>query len=430
MNVDTARGTLRSEQFLSQLREIDRVNPVRQPIMMPGDRIELAPVGYCPHSHVYTLENDIHYDEDMSLNDAVAIICDILSKFPFHDRGRSLAVQVAAMLTVFAVGLLPRTASRPGFIYTANDSDAGKTLLAKVAIIPVLGEVNVRAFPRREESRKALDQIAMDGEVIVLFDNVKGTLGGETMEAFISAPRWGGRVIGEKGGFKLDNVTTCFFTGNDAHPTRGMEERCLFIELFLRQLDSSKRNIRRILNNRILAEPALRCDICSALWAFVRHWDAAGRPKFATSMPKCPEWSERIASIVVAAGFGDPCAKPAIASATGDILDMQKLVGALARGQDKRYEDTFPEMMKKAKELSLFESRTVKNRKDGIEEFYTSQGKLTPFARSHFGMLFRNYSGRLFTGEDGGCLKFTVEGPKDNRRYVVTREGHREAAFA
>lgn len=151
MNVDTARGTLKSAQFFSQLREIERVNPIRMPITTRDGRLELAPLGYSAESRIFTLENPIVYDEEMTGDRAREVIRDLLGEFPFHDQGRSLSVQVAAMLTVFAVGILPRTAARPGFIYTANDSDAGKTLAAKVAIIPVLGRVNTRAFPERKK---------------------------------------------------------------------------------------------------------------------------------------------------------------------------------------------------------------------------------------------------------------------------------------
>ena len=257
MNMDTARGTLASPQFFRQLREIERVNPVRLPIMARDRRIELAPLGYCAQSRIFTLENEITYDEEMTLDRAIEIIRDLLSEFPFHDNGRSLAVQVAAMMTVFAVGLLPRTAPRPGFIYTANDSDAGKTLAAKVAIIPVLGRVNTRAFPRKEETRKVLDQLAMDGAVTILFDNVKGALGGEDIEAFMSAPRWSGRILGEKGGFDVENVTTCFFTGNESQPSRDMAQRCCSWSCFSNT--SIRASERSAASSTIACSPATSC---------------------------------------------------------------------------------------------------------------------------------------------------------------------------
>ena len=277
MIVDTARAVLESWEFIDALPEIERVNPIRMPVMRSDRRIELAPPGYFADGRIYTLD-DVVFDEAMTFERAVEIVRELLGEFPFHDDGRSFAVQVAAMLTVFCACMLPKGAARPGFIYTANDSDAGKTLAAKVAIIPVHGKANVRAFPRKEETRKVLDQLAMEAATTILFDNVRGTLGGEDIEAFMSASRWRGRILGESTGFEVDNVTTCFFTGNESRPTRDMAQRSLFVELFLQELDSSQRKIRRQLNDNALAAPELRGEVCSALWALVRHWDAAARP--------------------------------------------------------------------------------------------------------------------------------------------------------
>src|SRR5262249_21749510 len=156
-------------------------------------RIELAPIGYFNEERIYTLQSDVMFDETMDIERAKRVIHDLLCEFPFHDDGRSLAVQVAAMLTVFCACMLPKGAPRPGFNYTANDSDAGKTLAAKVAIIPIHGKANIRAMPRKDETRKVLDQLALDATTTIVFDNVRGTLGGEDIEAFMSAARWKGR---------------------------------------------------------------------------------------------------------------------------------------------------------------------------------------------------------------------------------------------
>lgn len=262
----------------------------------------------------------------------------------------------------------------------------------------------------------------MDGAVTILFDNVKGTLGGEDIEAFMSAPRWSGRILGEKGGFDVENVTTCFFTGNESQPTRDMAQRCLFVELFLEHVDSSQRKIKRVLNDRALSSDGLRSEVCSALWALVKAWDAAGRPGSTSTMPKCPEWSAIIGAIVEHAGFGDCCARPEIASSGGDVLEVQHLVRALAPGTAERSESTFAELMAKVKEMGLFETRELKNRKGEVEEMYSEEGNLTPAARSHFGRLFKRFHERLFMGEGGERLRLLIQGPKDNRKFVVVRE--------
>lgn len=429
MIVDTARAVMESWDFLDCLPEIERVNPIRLPYMRSDSSIGLAPMGYHDETHTYTLDGGVVYDESMTVERALEVLSvELLGEMPFHDDGRSKAVQLAAMLTVFAIGLVPKRASRPGFVFTANDSDAGKTLAAKMAIIPIHGKVSPRGLPRKEEMRKVLDQIAMEAAPVILFDNVKGVLGGEDIEAFMSAALWQGRILGEKGGFEVENVTTCFFSGNDAKPTRDMQQRCLFVELFLEDIDSSKRKIKNVLTDTRLAAPALRSAVCSALWTLVKAWDAAGRPPAPTTMPKCPEWSAIIGGIVFAAGFGDPCAKPEIVSARGDTHEMRELVIKLAPESTGSADDptseswTFSEIIEEVRKHGIFEGMEFTSRKGDDEEMFIEGTELSPAARSHFGKVLGNYANRLFAGDNGDRLRFCVEGKGNQRRYVVRRE--------
>ena len=444
MNVDTARGLLESWDFLEKLPDIERVNPIRMPVMRRDGRIDLAPPGYYAEGGIYTLDRDVVYDEAMTFERAREVLDDLLGEFPFHDDGRSVAVQIAAMLTVFAAGLLPKGSLRPGFIYTANASDAGKTTAAKVAIIPVLGKANVRAMPRKEETRKVLDQIAMEAATTVLFDNVKGTLGGEDIEAFMSAARWSGRIIGEKGGFEVDNVTTCFFTGNESKPSADMQQRCLFVELFLAEVDPSKRVIRRFLNDAVLGETAMRSVVCSALWALVKKWDASGRPGPKSIMPKCSDWSAIIGAIVVCAGYGDPCAKADVKSARTGVFEMQELVkhlaktapspgavnetpelgaAAVAMEPPRPKEWTFSDIMDEVKEHAFFENLELHGKKGDAEELFDGEGNVSPAGRSFFGRFLVTFDARLFAGESGERLRWVVKGKGNQKRYLVVREG-------
>lgn len=428
MNVDTSRGVLEAWAFVDKLPEIQRVNPIRLPVMRRDNRIELAPRGYFSEGRIFTLDGGVTYDETMTLERAKEVLLALLGEFPWHDDGRSLRVHIAAMLTVFGACLLPKGAKRPGFIYTANDSDAGKTLCATTAIIPVYGKLNLRGYPRKEEMRKVLDGLAQEAASAVLFDNVKGTLGGEDIEAFMSASRWTGRILGEKGMFEADNVTTCFFSGNEAKPTRDMMQRCLFVELFLADIDSSKRKIKRLLTDSVLAQAELRSEICSALWALVKHWDAQGRPASKTIMPKCPEWSQIIGAIVTCAGYGDPCEKPDIKSTRGGAYEMQELVRRLAPAEPERREEwTFAQIMDVVTKEGLFEDLEIHGKKGDAEDLFDSEGALTPAARSFFGRFLVSFDGRLFASEGGERLRWVVQGKGNQRKYFVIAEDRAEA---
>jgi hypothetical protein len=220
---------------------------------------------------------------------------------------------IAAMLTMFCGALLERPSARPGFVFTANSVGAGKTLGAKVATIPVMGFAALRALPRKDEARKVLDMIAMDADPCVIFDNIRGRISGEDIEAFITSSVWSGRVFGESTKSKVDNVTTVFLTGNQSTTSEDIAERCLIIELFVQEANSRDRKIRRIIDDAFLADNSRRSEILSALWALVCAWDADSRPAAASSLMRFDAWSKIVPAIVAHAGYGDCVTKPSIA---------------------------------------------------------------------------------------------------------------------
>lgn len=424
MNVDTARGTLAAWQFWGQLPEIERLNQTRLPVMCRDGRIELMRPGYFGEQRVFTLEEDgISYDETMTMAEGKAIIDDLMSEFPFKDD-RSKAVAVAAMLTMFGAGMLPKRSLRPGIVYTANSTGAGKTLAAKMAIVPSTGGAQTRSFPRKEEAKKVLDVVAMEAENYVLFDNIRGQIGGEEIEAFITATEWSGRVLGESTKFRVDNVATCFFTGNDSRTTQDMQERCLFVELFVQEADSRDRHIKRVIDDAFLQRPATRSRMLSACWAMTKSWDAAGRPAGPTRLPRFEAWSEVIAGIAAHAGYGDCCLKPDLAGTRGDLQEMRALVLHLApEAPSDREEWTFAMIVHEIREGGMFAEIELTNRKGNHEEIFAGDAQeLTPAGRSYFGKFFGRYNERLFAGADGEKLRFVVQGSGNSRKYAVVRE--------
>ncbi len=211
----------------------------------------------------------------MSLDEAKHVIDGLLRYFPFSSS-RSKAVTIAGMLTMFCVAMLPKRALRPGFIFNANLPGAGKTLLAGMFITPVAGSASIRTFPRKEEARKVLDSIAMQAASYVLFDNIRGKIAGEEIEAFITSAISEGRILGESTTFCVENNTTVFLTGNQSTTSGDMSDRCLLVDLFVPEADNRDRKVPEVLDDAELV--SRRAAILSALWAFVRAWDAAGRP--------------------------------------------------------------------------------------------------------------------------------------------------------
>jgi hypothetical protein len=437
MNLDTARGTLEAMQFWLQLPEIKRINQTRLPVIREDGGIDLLKPGYFAEQGIYTLDDGLALEEEMTLEEAKTFIDDRLKDFPFPNE-RSKSVAIAAMLTMFCATMLPKRALRPGFIYTANSPGAGKTLLAKMAIIPVAGTCSTRTFPRKEEAKKVLDVIAMDATNYILFDNIRGKIAGEEIEAFITSAEWEGRILGESTKFRVDNVATVFLTGNQSTTSGDMADRCLFVELFVQEADNRDRKIPRIIDDTFLGDPIERSKMCSALWSLVRRWEADGKPKPTTVMPRFEAWSNIVAAIVCNAGYSDPIAKPEIPGG-GDveIHDMRELVSALAPerpdpdsveapapGEPEhsiKAEWKFDAVIDKVKALGLFEETEVKAGRT-TEDMFDPSGAITPAGKSLFGKLLSRYDRRLFATADGRRLRFVVEGKGNTRRYTVVLE--------
>jgi hypothetical protein len=438
LSAEISMGLLHAPDFLFKLPEIDRVHETRLPVMCDDESIRLLQPGYFPERRIYTFDDGLKLDEEMAPETAKEIIDNEWKFFPFPNP-RSKAAAIAAQLTMFCPNMLPKRSLRPGFIYTANSTGAGKTLAAKIAIIPVVGYAATRTLPRREEQKKVLDIFALQAASYIFFDNIRGEISGEDIEQFITSAILKGRVLGESTEFIVDNVSTVFLTGNQSRTSRDMQERCLFIELFVQEADVTDRSIPAdsIIDDDYLATAATRTRILSALYSFVRSWAAAGKPGPKTVMPRFEAWSDVVAAIVNHMGYGDPVARAEVlALGNTELRDMRELIAALAPRKeveaqyapadgsapavqpivDGELEWDFSEVIDKVIALGLFadvEVRSGRTREDMIID-----GQVTPAGRSHFGKMLIQYDQRFFA-VDRKMIRFEVRGKGNSRRYAV-----------
>jgi len=406
MTQEDAGGLLRSPQFLEQLRPIERLNTVRLPVTRTNGEVELLAEGYDGAAKVFTA-GALTYREDMDLTDARAVLDDLLGEFVFGDTGRSMAVAISAMLTLYAYGLLPPKSIRPVFFAVANDNGAGKTTILKCAAIPVCGHARIKSEPKDDdEVRKSLLTAVMEARPYVFFDNVKGHLSSPSLEAFATATAWEDRILGKSKTFSGENCSTVLISGNSLTVSPDMARRGLFVELFQEHERPADRQYKRELADNTLLE--IRGNILAALWALVREWHAAGQPKPSRSSASFPAWARIIGGIVEHAGYECPL-QPATLETSGDrdAMDMHNLICA-ATGS--LY--TFGELVELGRTQGLFES---------VFAASSENSELEPKQRSILGKLFRRYDRRLF--RDGERkLRFKVDGKGHNRRFSITKE--------
>lgn len=408
MTVGQAQSVLASQQFREHLRPIRRVNPVRMPVLDRWGKLRLLDEGYDEESEVFTACGSPEILRHLPLQAAHNLINDLLLEFPFKDD-RSRAVQLAAMLTVYGLGLLPGDALRPCFFYLANAEGAGKTLLAKCAIVPVLGNITTTAKPKdEEEMRKLLLTATVEATPVILLDNAKGHVASESLEGFLTSQQWSGRILGSTKSFTGPNIATTFITGNNCSVSPDLRRRALFVELFMAEERAEDRTFTAPLEADVLLER--RQEILSALLSLVEHWDKVGRPKPSRGSASFPAWSDVFGGIVEAAGYGCPLETPQIEEAA-DVsgADMRSLVAAIVGDDDTLLRAVrFDELVEIAQGNGLFENIIPEN------------GELDNRQRSTLGKLLRTYNGRFI----GNC-RFHIDGKGHNRKFRVERAANK-----
>jgi hypothetical protein len=397
---EDAAGILAAPQFLAELQQIERFNPIRAPVMRKSRNIELLPEGYDEETKSFACDS-VSITTGMAVADAKAIIDGILSEFVFADGGRSKAVAVGAMLTVFAKGLLPPKSLRPCFVFVANAEGAGKTLLVKCATVPVLGYAPAGTKPKDEdEMRKALLAAVLEARPVIFFDNAKKHITSEALEGFLTTQDYEGRILGQTKSFRGENNAVVFITGNGCTVSPDMRRRSLFCELFL---EAERAEDRVFLNN--LEVPTLlerRADILTALWALIQDWDKDMRPKPSRSNSSFTDWSEIIGGIVEHAGYGCALESPQIeAAADQNGSDMRALVKTIANGSQLKVVP-FEEVVDAARAGGLF------------DWCIPPDGDLDTKSKATLGKLLKSYDRRLIGG-----FRFALEGKGHARRFKV-----------
>lgn len=379
--------------------------------------------------------NQFYHDWDLITS--TTFLRALLREFPFAERQgerlradencRSMAVQVAAMVAQFCVGLLPEGASRMGFIFNANSQRSGKSLLAKVAIVPINGRFVAQSWHSKEEELvKRIDAAVISASNYVCFDNVRGYLSSQALEALLTTPFWEARVLGSSEIVVAPNKISLFVTGNDLMVSPDLAHRFLFCDLQVSEGDVQERKPPFVIDDAWLMQRENRIDILSAIWGMVRSWHAAGRPTASSFgfKPKLgfEQWGELVGGIVAHAGFGNCLEAPQLAvGGNNEDRQIRDLLTVLMEGMfSRRREFTFQEVVNAAHENDLFTWLLDGRMSDG--DFV-----LSAKAKSSFGLLLGRYGPntdlrvrpRTFRMAEGRPIMFGASGKGRSKRYFL-----------
>lgn len=322
MKADVAAVLLRSDAFRSHMPELKRILPVRLPVWdNDSEGYPLARIleyGYDEKTHVYTANTEIDYDLTWDIQQAVKYLRKLLKDFPFADEGRSLAVQIAGMVTTYCQLMFGELDRLPMIYFNANTPGSGKSRLAELMIYAIYGEADTVNFSESDEFKKELDTWAGQSLGYTFIDDVSGLIKSNLLNKWLTMPRWSGRVMHAQRKFSYLNQSLTLLTANQATLSEDLGRRSLMVDLWAAELVSDRQSrLPMTIDQEWLAAPENRKNILSALHSLLINWfspDHEGRwyPKVIGSFEG---WSRIVPAIVTAAGFNCPLEKPEVSDA-------------------------------------------------------------------------------------------------------------------
>lgn len=422
MALDTANTCLASDGFRRQQPRLLRVNHVRLPIQRKSGAIELLPAGYDAESCILTVAPGWEYDETMTVEQAKHVLDDLDREFPFQDA-RSRSVSRAALLSQFGYFLQAMDSKRLGFLFHANSTGSGKTLLVDIALTLAWKYAVIEAMlDDPSKFRDRVDTAILESQPYLVFDDLDQTyLKSGALNSFMTADWWGGRLFHAQRSFRGPKTPVVFITANNLEIAPDIERRTLRCDLFTMQADVQERKVERVITAQWVRSPVVHAQICSALWTLIRSWRDGGRPKGARVVAGYHQWCEIFGGILVHAGMGDPCA-PAPSDGFGntEFQDMHAMLTVLAEGVTKVQEYEFQDLVQVCREQNCFphllEGKMQRGKgEEGDEAWF----ELSPKANSRFGLLLMKYGGKAFLLKDGRRAIFDHRGKNRNKRYMI-----------
>ena len=158
-------------------------------------------------------------------------------------EGKATAVLLA--LTLVQRIALP---TRPAFFITAGQRGGGKTTLANMMSVAILGrEASAAAWAGdEEERRKAILGFLLSGASMIVWDNIPRGLAisSPAIERVLTSPQYSDRVLGASETVHVPSRTVMIFTGNNIEPKGDMASRALTIALEVDRLDPENRKFQ------------------------------------------------------------------------------------------------------------------------------------------------------------------------------------------
>lgn len=240
--------------------------------------------------------------------DAAMVLRELLAGFPFATPVDE-SVAIAALLTAI---VRPMVANVPLFLITAPAAGSGKTHLTRV-----IGRLATGCDPAvmtyvddRDELRKRLLAVLLEGDPIVTIDNVDGDLAGAELCAVLTSTSYKDRQLGASQMVTVRNAALFLANGNNVAVRGDLGRRTLHCRL--------DPQVERPAEREFAFDPAQlveesRGELVAAcltiIKAFQRRRDYTPCPRPFGSFE---EWSELVRRPLLWLEFPDPCDSVAV----------------------------------------------------------------------------------------------------------------------
>ena len=310
---------------------------VTHPILLPDGSI-LAESGYHPGSRILAAMPpgltvrvpDRPTSADVAA--AVDVLIDPLTDFPFQTPAHRAAL-VAGLLTPLAWFAFNGTA--PLFLIDKNVHGAGAGLLGDVVAITLTGRrFSTMAYtPDRDELRKRVTALAVEGDRMVMLDNLAGAVGNDVLDNALTTDRWKDRLLGSNRMYDGPLHVVWYGTGNNVLLQADTSRRVCHVRM---ESEDERTELREGFKYPELRDHvrANRGPLLTAALTILRGWHVAGRPTHGLKpWGSFESWLHLVREAVVFAGLPDPGdTREALQSAADqDAGAMTTIVNGLER---------------------------------------------------------------------------------------------------
>lgn len=234
-------------------------------------------------------------------------LLEVVEDFPFAGPEHR-AAWLAGLLTLFARPAIDGCV--PMIAIDATTAGTGKGRMADAMAILATGRPAPRTVYSKEEEefRKRLTALVVEGEPLMLLDNVQMQVKSSTLEALITSESWKDRRLGVTETITAPNTTTVLLTANNLQLAGDLARRALHVRL---ESQLERPDLRDDLHHPELLEwiTAERHRLVPAALTWLRAHAFAGRPAAGLRpLGGFEAWTRVVASAVAWAGAGDPLA--------------------------------------------------------------------------------------------------------------------------